>query len=450
MVRYKQQNQIPALKPVQSFFRRMDSDSIYSYTAKILSIKRRLEQFDDDDDDTTGNGKVASEFLDALGDHGLSKGRVVYYAARLPIIMKWFANRRMTLKNATKDDCKDCVRSIISDKYAGKTNRAFAEAIKRLVHFAKTGEIGEKKDGKDYVPEVSWIRPEVYVKNGRKREIRPGDLLTGEEIEALLDAIPKISRFPGRDRAMVMCLYEGAFRPGELLNMTVGGVLFKDKVAVVTTVGKTGEKTVPLLLSYRLLLDWIEQHPFKDNLDAPLWWSFATCKVIGYGYLRKVVKKAASEAGIRKKVWNYLLRHTKLTDVAKKHPDQILKRFGNWKKGTEMMDVYIHLSESDLEEAVLKEHGLLPVDGKKSGLALKTCPRCGEQNAVGTKRCTKCGYIIDEKLAIKIAHREQSALEGLTRTVKEHEHVQKKIFRMLEELTGTTTKKKAVISSPSA
>ncbi len=318
------------------------------------------------------------------------------------------------------------MRSIISDKkYAGKTNRAFAEAIKRLVHFAKAGEIGEKRDGRDYVPEVSWIRPEVYVKNGRKREIRPGDLLTGEEIEALLDAIPKISRFPGRDRAMVMCLYEGAFRPGELLNMTVGGVLFKDKVAVVTTVGKTGEKTVPLLLSYRLLLDWIEQHPFKDNLDAPLWWSFATGKGVGYGYLRKVVKKAALEAGIKKKVWNYLLRHTKLTDVAKKHPDQILKRFGNWKKGTEMMDVYIHLSESDLEEAVLKEHGLLPEGGKKNGLALKTCPRCGEQNA-GAKRCTKCGYIIDEKLAIKITQREQSTLEGLTRTVKEHEHVQKK------------------------
>jgi hypothetical protein len=68
--------------------------------------------------------------------------------------MQWFANRRIILKNATKDDCKDCLRRIISDKYAGKTNRAFAEALKRLVHFAKAGEIGEKKDGRDYVSEV--------------------------------------------------------------------------------------------------------------------------------------------------------------------------------------------------------------------------------------------------------------------------------------------------------
>jgi hypothetical protein len=68
------------------------------------------------------------------------------------------------------------------------------------------------------------------------------------------------------------------------------------------------------------------------------------------------------------------LRHTKLTDVAKKHPDQILKKFGNWKKGTEMMEVYVHLSESDLEEAVLKEHGLLTEGEIKKGLTLRACP----------------------------------------------------------------------------
>jgi integrase/recombinase XerD len=430
MVRHEQ-NQKPALKAVPGFSGRMDSDSIYNYTGKILSIKKRLDNYGD-----TGNGKVASEFLDALGDYGLSKGRVVYYAARLPRIVEWLGNHHLELKDATKEDCKECLRFITSDKYAGKTNRAFAEALKRLVHFSKSGEIGEKKDGKDYVTEVSWIRPESYVKNGHRREIRPGDLLTAEEIESLLDAVPKVSRFSARDKAMVMCLYEGAFRPGELLNMTIGGVLFKDKVAVVTTRGKTGEKTVPLLLSYRLLLDWMEQHPFKEDLDAPLWWSFATQKVIGYGYLRKVVKQAASAARIKKKVWNYLLRHTKLTDVAKKHPDQILKKFGNWKKGTEMMEVYVHLSESDLEEAVLKEHGLLADEDRKITLTLKACPRCGEHNAAA-KRCVKCGYILDERLAMKVAHREQRMLEGLSKTVKEHEHVQNKIFQMLEELAKT-------------
>jgi hypothetical protein len=112
MVRHEQ-NQIPALKVVTGFSasRRMDSDSIYNYTGKILSIKKRLEK---PEDDGTGNGKVASEFLDALGDYGLSKGRVVYYAARLPKIIAWFGSHQLELKAAAKDDCKECLRYITS------------------------------------------------------------------------------------------------------------------------------------------------------------------------------------------------------------------------------------------------------------------------------------------------------------------------------------------------
>lgn len=95
-------------------------------------------------------------------------------------------------------------------------------------------------------------------KEWKEEEIWPNYLLDTEELEALIDATAKVSRFPVRDKAMIMSLYEGAFRPGELLNMTVGGVLFKDNIAVVSTTGKTGEKIVPLLLSYKLLLEWIE------------------------------------------------------------------------------------------------------------------------------------------------------------------------------------------------
>ncbi len=90
-----------------------------------------------------------------------SKGRVVYYGCRLPRIPGWFEKLQISLKDSTKDDCKEALRNITEDQYAGKTNRAYAEALKRLVHFAKKGEIGEKRDGKDCV-KVSWIRPENF------------------------------------------------------------------------------------------------------------------------------------------------------------------------------------------------------------------------------------------------------------------------------------------------
>jgi site-specific recombinase XerD len=129
----------------------LDSDDIYNYTGKIASVKRRLEG--------SINCAIGCQFLDALSDYGLSKGRVTYYAGRLPPIMAWFDQRSKIVGNATKDDCRSCLRDIMEKTKAGDSKRAFAETLKKLIHFAKKEEIGEKKDGRDYVDEVAWIRP---------------------------------------------------------------------------------------------------------------------------------------------------------------------------------------------------------------------------------------------------------------------------------------------------
>ncbi len=165
---------------------------------------------------------------------------------------------------------------------------------------------------------------------------------------------------------------------------------------------------------------------------------------MGYGYLRKLVKSAATKAGIKKKVWNYLLRHTKLTDVARKHPDQILKKFGNWKKGTEMMEVYVHLSEYDLEDAVLREHGLLKKEDAKE-LTLKRCPRCDAENTVGATRCSKCGYVIDEKAALKVARAESATQDKMARIESYATDVArlKEDYQELKEMLASVLREKA-------
>ena len=44
--------------------------------------------------------------------------------------------------------------------YSGETKSAYALTLQRLVHFAKTGDIGDKKTS--YVKEVAWISPSRY------------------------------------------------------------------------------------------------------------------------------------------------------------------------------------------------------------------------------------------------------------------------------------------------
>ncbi|CDI06049.1 hypothetical protein NITUZ_40215 [Candidatus Nitrosotenuis uzonensis] len=53
------------------------------------------------------------------------------------------------------------------------------------MHFAKTGEIGERTFDTDYVDEVRWIRPSKYDSEYRP-DVEADDLLTPDELVSIL------------------------------------------------------------------------------------------------------------------------------------------------------------------------------------------------------------------------------------------------------------------------
>ncbi len=82
----------------------------------------------------------------------------------------------------------------------------------------------------------------------KRESVRATDLLTREEFLRMVEAVAKVSRYPARDRALLYVMYEFAARPSELLNMRVGNLVFHEGYAEVTTEGKTGVKTLTLVL----------------------------------------------------------------------------------------------------------------------------------------------------------------------------------------------------------
>ena len=155
----------------------------------------------------------------------------------------------------------------------------------------------------------------------KEETVRSSDLLTREEFLKMIDTVPKVSRYPARDRALLYVMYKYAARPSELLNMRVGNVKMYEQYAEVTTTGKTCTKTLALVLAYNALREWLEWHPEKENPDAYLWYSKTKNKQgehrVSYNRLRMFIKRLAREAGIKKRVWLYLIRHTALTAVEK-------------------------------------------------------------------------------------------------------------------------------------
>ena len=72
-----------------------------------------------------------------------------------------------------------------------------------------------------------------------------------------------------RDRALLWTMMEGAFRPGEILNMRIGGVEFADHYMMVSTSGKTGQKNLALVLSLQPMIEWFRLHPHADDPAPP-------------------------------------------------------------------------------------------------------------------------------------------------------------------------------------
>ena len=264
---------------------------IHNFPRRVVCSKQRLQKI--------RQGDIGIRFLEKLHLSGLGDGRITVYGARLPHILEMFNCRKIKLSEATKTDCEEILFVILNSstnkgrQYSAESKMLFALVLLRLVHYAKTGEIGNRDDG--YVDEVSWIKPSKYRK-GNRTEILPEDLLTPKEIYSIIGKAKN-----EKERAMLWVMFEGAFRPGELLNLRMGGIEFKDNYVLVSTVGKTGKKRVPLVYSFKPLLEWVAKHPQKDEPKSYLWYShISKQKRISYRYLQEILKSCANEAGIKK------------------------------------------------------------------------------------------------------------------------------------------------------
>ena len=378
---------------------------IHDYAQRLVRCKRVISGL--------RNGETALRFLDHLGALGLSVGRVAKYSGHLPVLLRAID---VDLKAMTREDVERVVAWINSRPYKEWTKHDMKLTLRKLVQYAKCGSCAK---GTPLPAEVSWVSLTVKENDSR---VTPESLLTPADFKAIVTATRN-----KRDRAMVYVLFEAALRPGELLTMRVDSVVFKNDYCLISANGKTGVKRIPLVVSYKPLLEWLQEHPQRDNPNAPLWCSLATnydWRQLSYRHFRTVIRRLAANAGLKKDVWPYLYRHTSLTALAKVFTESRLEQFAGWTYGSKMTRRYVHFSARDLEDAVLELHGLKEPD-KDGGIAkLVECPRCKNKNPFGEVRCNFCGFILDRLLAEemdqKTAERDlelQSRLQRLEQTI---------------------------------
>jgi len=367
------------------------------------------------------NAKISCRFLDRLRLDNKSYGRIANYADCISRILKIKDDKK--INEWTRKEIEFIHKTIADSDYENSVKKDTLTALKRIIHYALHDEIADNSKGKNYDEIVAWITPGSF--HDKYQKIQPKDLLNDDEILQLIQSTKKIGgKYIKRNIAIIFVLLEGAYRPGELLGIQLSGVEFEKDFVRIYTTGKTGPKSLTLVASFGPLKEWLAEHPYSDDPDAFLFYHDNADGLIPYQRLSYLIKKSKQHAGIKKRIWPYLFRHTALTEYSKKLGN-VAKIYGNWSRGSNMLAVYEHLANSDQEDAVLKLHGLKNDNAQESILFSKSCPNCHVSNSRDKYHCINCGKELSKELAkLKEGKRE---ISRKTRTPDFEDKISKKI-----------------------
>ena len=249
-------------------------------------------------------------------------------------------------------------------------------------------------------------------------------------------------------KAMLSVLYEGALRPGELLQMRIKDVIFDDGVTWAKVTGKMksmiGERVVYFIHSVDLLRSWINTHPFKDNKDYALWIVMKKTlnsdkktketygKPISLRLFTKRLQYIGKKAGLTKRIYPYLFRHSAATEYYSEIGEAKAKKLLGHARDSKMASVYCHLNEQDVLDALMRSKGIKKKEKIQDD---EKCPRCGHINSYGAKICSTCSTPLDIKGALDFRAKQDEEKAKIDKLIRFVNLLEKspKIMRILED-----------------
>ncbi len=159
--------------------------------------------------------------------------------------------------------------------------------------------------------------------------------------------------------------------------------------------------------------------------------------------LERILDRTAHKAGFKKNIYPHLFRHSRLTELAPKIPEQALKAFAGWGQDSRMAAVYIHMSNKHVDDALAKAHGIeLDEETIEDKLAPKNCPRCKEKNPSTAKFCFKCSMILDIKTALELQEtkeKDDQTVKTMVERMVKMQQTMKDLFEEIDDLREQKT-----------
>ena len=271
------------------------------------------------------NLELIHAFERALFSEGLSVRRIEKY---LDTVRRLGEMLGVDFDDVTRQDIERVVYQIERSAYSPWTKHDYKVALKRFYRWLKGGNA-------EYPEDVKWIKTTLKAQDA----LLPKDLLTEEEVMRLVDGAHS-----ARNKAFIITLYESGARIGELGSLCIKDVVFEERYTTLMLKGKTGSRRVIVVAATPHLNVWIQNHPLREDPDAPLWVNMGTVnryRAMSYPALAKVLKVTAEQVGLKKRVTPHRLRHSRATFLASKLTEAQMNQVFGWKQGSEMPSIYV-------------------------------------------------------------------------------------------------------------
>ena len=185
------------------------------------------------------------------------------------------------------------------------------------------------------------------------------EVLTVEEINALVDAIDISTAEGQRNRAIIEMLYGSGLRVSELVNLKLSDMYLEDGFMRVLGKGSK-QRLVPISdESKKQFLLWMECRR-ASVIEQDGQGDYAFLNRRGHQLTRvmifTIIKRLCAAAGIQKSISPHTLRHSFATHLLQNGADlRVIQQLLGHEDIT-TTEIYTHLEVSDLREAILKYH----------------------------------------------------------------------------------------------
>ncbi len=184
--------------------------------------------------------------------------------------------------------------------------------------------------------------------------VQKDDLLTRDDFQAILDATKNPMY-----RALIALYADSAMRRGEAVSLRIGDVEIRPNGVVVVYVrhGKGDQfRVIPIRDCVPYLNQWLQVHPQRENPRA---WLFPSQQSqenhFGPGSTYTMIRRQAAKAGIEKRVYVHLMRHSRLTDLVHREKDTRRVRQISGHRTAAAIEIYSHYNAQDGIDVIYPE-----------------------------------------------------------------------------------------------